>query len=165
MLPYAWRLSLSVARTALGIGSLALYLICSPISWGVLPFIVYVGYSLFALRRSLSTDGEPHLTLPVDTISFVAWLVFTPGSGGSGLWVSLGLIIYLFLISSAVLHSHWTRVLAVVLLCLIAAFILPADTVVPTSARDELGAPRSQPCGSSIVTTSSPGWREHPGTA
>jgi signal transduction histidine kinase len=130
MLPYAWRLSISVARTTLGIGCLTLHLALSrsPLSWGLLPLFAFVFYTLFALRRGMDTGGYPLLTLAIDTGAFLVWFGLTANSGYDGvLWASLTLACYLFLLSSAVLTQEWPKVVGVAALTLL-AILLPASS-------------------------------------
>jgi signal transduction histidine kinase len=131
MLPYPWRLSLSVARTALGTGCLALHIVYSrsPFSWGLLPLVVFLLYTGFALRRSQQTSGQPLLTLTIDTCAFLVWFVLTANSSYGGVfWTALAVANYLFLLSSAVLNHEWLRVVAVAGVCLITVVALPAPS-------------------------------------
>ncbi len=128
MLPYAWRLSISVSRVALGSGCLALHLINSrsPFSWGLVPLVVFLCYSVLTLRVGHRQVRRPLLILSIDTIGFLAWLTLTAAAGYSGVfWIVLTAASYLFLISSAILGHEWHRAAIVAGICLIGAVVLP----------------------------------------
>src|SRR3974377_1789770 len=102
MLPYPWRLSISIARTALGLACLALSLVSagSAFSWALIPLLAFISYSLVELRRTMDTPGDPQLTLIVDTAAFLLWLAVTSAGAGAGaFWVFLGLVGCGFLVS------------------------------------------------------------------
>src|ERR1039457_6310025 len=129
MLPYPWRLSISIVRVALGIGCIALQLFLerSLFSWGLLPIVAFLAYSLYALRRSMESEGRPLLTLSIDTGAFLVWLILTGNAGfGGRVWAVSALSIYGFLLTCAVLNHEWRRVLAVAAVCLIAVIGDPA---------------------------------------
>jgi signal transduction histidine kinase len=131
MLPYAWRLSLSVARTALGTGCLALHIAYSGTLfwWGLLPLAGFLLYSIYALRRSQQTNGQPLLTLAIDTCAFLAWFAATASAGYGGMfWIALTTAIYLFLLSSAILNHEWPRAATVAGIGLIALCAAPANS-------------------------------------
>ncbi len=129
MLPYAWRLAISVTRTALGLACLGLYAAIShpvPIL-PLLPLAGFVLYAMFAFQRSTESDGAPALTLAVDTVAFLAWFLLTSESGYAGsLWLALNAAIYIFLLFSAVVHQSWLPFTAVAVASVMAAFAAPA---------------------------------------
>ncbi len=128
MLPYPWRVSLAVARAALGVCALALYVLAwRPISWGLLPLVAFIVYAGFALRWSVDTGGHPLVTLAVDTGAFILWVAATAGHfPATPVWVWLTLAAYLFVTTFAAINHDWPKVLAVVGLCLITIFVVPA---------------------------------------
>lgn len=128
MLPYAWRLSISVVRAALGITGLTLFIIFSrtPLFWGAAPLIAYVCYSLYALWRAMESDGGPLITLAADTFAFVAWVVLTADSAYGGMfWLGFTATCYIFLLACSVLTQHWTRLAGVVAVCFILVLLSP----------------------------------------
>jgi signal transduction histidine kinase len=131
MLPYPWRLSISVVRVALGLGCIALQLFLerSLFSWGLLPIVAFLAYSLYALRRSMESEGRPLLTLSIDTGAFLVWLILSGNAGfGGRAWAVSALSMYVFLLTCAVLNHEWRRVLAVAAVCLLAVIGDPAHT-------------------------------------
>ena len=130
MLPYAWRLSISVARIALGSGCLIWFAGSSTLYWGLAPLLGFVLYSFYALRRSLEAGGIPLVTLAVDTLSFVAWYFLTAEAFGGGfIWLAINTAIYIFLLSSAVLTQEWTKAVGVAIVCGAAVIAGPRSTV------------------------------------
>jgi signal transduction histidine kinase len=129
MLPYPWRLSISVARVALGIVCIALQLFFtrSLFSWGLPPILGFFAYSLYALRRSMETDGAPLLTLSIDTNAFLLWVIVTANAGfGGELWAAAALTMYVFLLACAILNHEWWRVLPGGVVCLLVVIVDPA---------------------------------------
>ncbi len=127
MLPYPWRRSISLARTGLGIACLAMQVVWGRYPfWFALPLLAFVGYSLFALRRSLKTDGSPLATLLIDTAAFLLWL---PLSGRAGypdaIWAVLAMAIYVFLLATAIMNQTWRIVSPVALVSLAALSVVP----------------------------------------
>jgi signal transduction histidine kinase len=134
MLPYPWRLSISIVRAALGISCLVLHVVFSrsPLSVALVPLIGFVLYSLFALWRSMESDGSPLVTLSIDAVSFMAWVVLTGESAfGGALWLGLGSACYIFLIAEAVLTQEWPRVLGIVGLTFLALLFVPHPSAEP----------------------------------
>lgn len=113
MLPYSWRLSISAVRTALSLAYLAVYIqgAQTPISWALLPLLALILYSLFALRWSMYSDGYPGLTLLVDGLAALTWMVVLTRwpLAGSG-WVQMALAGYVFVLATAILNHGWLRV-------------------------------------------------------
>jgi signal transduction histidine kinase len=115
MLPYPWRLSFSIARTALGVAYLALSLTFAgpALSWSLVPLLAFIVYSLVALRRAMDTAGDPLLTLSVDTAAFLLWLGLTARAGaGGGFWSAMAIAGYVFLLAQAVLNHTAPRAVA-----------------------------------------------------
>lgn len=132
MLPYHWRLSIGIARTALGFGCLILFVATSrsPLSLVLIPLFGFVLYSVFALRRAMETDGSPLLALAVDTACFVVWFLLTAQFGPGGpFWLALSVAIYIFLLSSAILTQDWPKAMAVAIACIAAVFIAPSGLI------------------------------------
>lgn len=116
MLPYPWRLSMSIARTALGSIALALTVVAerSKFSWGLVPLVAFILYSLIEVRRTMETPGNPRLALSIDTAAFLLWLALTAHAPpGRALWEWLVIFAYAFLLASAVLNHEWRWVVAV----------------------------------------------------
>ncbi len=134
MLPYAWRLSISIVRAALGISCLTLQVAfsVSPFGWPLLPLILFVVYSLFALWRSMESDGNTLVTLIVDTAAFITWILLSGESAyGGSLWLGLAAACYVFLLVETVLTQEWHRVLGVVGLTFILLLFVPYATALP----------------------------------
>jgi signal transduction histidine kinase len=128
MLPYAWRLSISVVRAALGITGLTLFIVFAriPLAWGAAPLVTFVCYSLYALWRAMESDGGPLITLIVDTFAFVVWVALTadPAYGGV-FWLGFTASAYVFLLACTALTQHWTRLAGVVLTCFLVVLFSP----------------------------------------
>jgi signal transduction histidine kinase len=128
MLPFPWRFSISVARTALGVNALAFYVFHaeSHLAWPLLPLIIYVLYAICTVRLSMETDGAPLETLAIDLAAFLAWLPLTAtAQNAPPSTLAPAGAFYVFLIATAVLTQHWTRALGVAGACLVEAFAIP----------------------------------------
>ncbi len=113
MLPYTWRLSIGAVRTALGLGYLAVCLQGAPyaVYWALVPILAYILFSLFALRRSMYSDGYPELTLLIDSVAGITWMaVLTRWPLAGGAWVQVALSANVFVLASAILSHGWLRV-------------------------------------------------------
>jgi signal transduction histidine kinase len=126
MLPYRWRFSIGVCRIALGLACLALYVASARSLVSVAlaaPIFAYVLYAFYMLKRSMDTDGAPMIALILDTVGFVLWFTGTAAAGfGGTLWLTLNVMLYLFLLVSAVLTQDWTKLAGVAGACLAAIF-------------------------------------------
>ena len=134
MLPYAWRLSISVARMALGLSCLALYVTYSdtPVSWGLALLIPFLAYAAFIMWRGMISDGSPLIALLVDTVAFGIWLGLTGGATYAGVaWESVSSAGYVFLLATAVLNEEWQHVAAVIVCTVALTFALPYNAMSP----------------------------------
>lgn len=134
MLPYSWRLSISIVRAALGITCLTLYVALShnPLSWALPPLILFLLYSFFALWRSVETEGNPQYTLIVDMLAFIFWVVLSGDSAyGGSLWQGLTVGCYIFLLVYAILTQEWPRVVGVVAVSFLMLLAVPYTSVLP----------------------------------
>ena len=134
MLPYSWRLSISIVRAALGISCIALFLIFSRsmLSWALLPLLAFLAYSLIALVRGMESGGNPQVTLIVDLLAFAVWVVLSgePAFGGA-LWLGLTVACYIFILSETILTQEWPRVLGVVGISFILMLAVPYAAAMP----------------------------------
>jgi signal transduction histidine kinase len=126
MLPYRWRFSIGVCRIALGMACLALYVASARTLISVAlaaPIFAYVLYAFYMLKRSMETDGAPMVALIVDTVAFILWFAGTAAAGfGGTLWLTLNVMLYVFILVSAVLTQDWQKVAGVAGACLAAIF-------------------------------------------
>jgi signal transduction histidine kinase len=132
MLPYAWRLSISAARMALGLSCLALYVTSggSPFSWGVGLFAAYLAYAAIITWRSMVSEGAPRIALLTDSAGFGLWLAFTGAAAFAGTaWQTISSAAYVFLLSTAVLYHRWPYVAGVALYGATLTFVLPTRPV------------------------------------
>lgn len=129
MLPYSWRLSINVARVALGIGALALDVLWgrSPFSWWSLPLLAFVAYALYALRLGMETAGNPGAWIAVDTAAFAAWVALASRAGyPRTAWVVLALAVFLFLLCGGIIAQPWRPVAAAVACAAASVMAAPA---------------------------------------
>lgn len=134
MLPYPWRLSIGIVRAALGISCLTLNIAFSrsPFSWALVPLLGFVLYSLYALWRSMENDPRPLVTLAVDAVALMIWLVLSGESAyGEALWLGLASACYVFLVSESVLSHEWPRVLAVAGTTFLLLLLVPYPSALP----------------------------------
>jgi signal transduction histidine kinase len=134
MLPFAWRLSISIVRVALGISCLALHISLSApaFGWALLPLVIFLAYALFALWRSMESEGRPIVMLILDTLAFTAWVVLSSqGAFGQSLWLGVTSACYVFVLVEALLTQAWPRVLAVAGLSFVLLLVVPSGKSVP----------------------------------
>jgi signal transduction histidine kinase len=133
MLPYAWRLSVSIVRVALGIACLTLYIALSvaPLDWPLAPLLAFLGYALFALWRSMESEGNTFVMLLLDLAAFAAWVVFTGETAfGGAVWLGITSACYIYMVVEGVLSAEWPRVIGVVGICFGMVLALPWPTAV-----------------------------------
>src|SRR6478672_5519670 len=131
MLPYAWRLSISIVRAALGISCLTLFIVFSHaiFDWPLIPLSGFVIYSVYALWRSMAGDGRPFITLVIDGMAFMTWLLLSGEAAyGALFWLGLTSACYIFVLVEAVLTQEWPRVIAVVVVTYLLLLLVPYAT-------------------------------------
>ena len=129
MPPYSWRLSFSIARTALALVCLALEVVygTAPFSWSALPLLVFIAGSLRLLRRSMEAGDSPLLPIAIDAAAFVLWLAFASRSDyPDAAWMSLALAIFVYLLSGAVVTQSARTVAGVAAVALAGILAVPA---------------------------------------
>ncbi len=134
MLPYAWRLSISIVRAALAISCLTLQVAFSvtPLGLPLAPLLAFSCYALFALWRSMESDGNALVKLIIDAAAFLLWVLLSGESAyGGSLWLGLAAACYVFLLVEAVLTQEWPRVLAVVGVTFVLLVFVPFGTAAP----------------------------------
>jgi signal transduction histidine kinase len=124
MLPYLWRVSLRAVRAILGFGCTVLYwfLYPHPHFLVTLLLVLYTGYSFAALfLRRMEAPAYLLANLAADAVFFLLWVVVAPSPGG--LWVSV--VLWAYLMATAILHHDWLRTLIVSALAAAYVFLLP----------------------------------------
>ena len=134
MLPYAWRLSISIVRAALGISCLTLFIAFSRsiFDWPLAPLLIFPLYAVYTLWRSMESDANPLATLIVDGLSFIVWVLLSGDvAWGGSLWLGLTAAGFIFILVEAVLGHEWPRVLGVVCGAFLLMIVAPYSSTVP----------------------------------